>query len=152
VTTYFVDTSALFKRYLPERGSERMESLFRESAEVFISTLTVIEFLSNLQRLHSVDRAIDDSQFNEAWAAFSLDLATGRIQALAVSAEVVEEGIRLLLTRYITPVDALQVGTARALGAEAITVSSDRGLNQLVAELGMRFLDPAQEEPPAPTA
>ncbi len=81
----------------------------------------MIEFLSNLQRLHSVDRAIDDSQFNEAWAAFSLDLATGRIQALAVSAEV-------------------------------ITVSSDRGLNQLVAALGMRFLDPAQEEPPAPTA
>jgi predicted nucleic acid-binding protein len=79
VTTYFVDTSALFKRYLPELGSERMESLFRESAEVFISTL-----------------------------------ATGGIQAL--------------------------------------TVSSDRGLNQLVAALGMRFLYPAREEPSAPTA
>lgn len=149
MTTYFVDTSALFKRYLPERGSERMESLFLENAEVFISTLTVIEFLSNLQRLRSADRAINDSQFNEAWAAFSLDLATGRIQALAVSAEVIGEGIQLLLTRYVTPIDALQVGTAKSLGSEAITVSSDYGLNQLVATLGMRFLDPTGDEPPS---
>ena len=147
MTTYLVDTSALFKRYLPERGSERMESLFLESAEVFISTLTVVEFLSNLQRLRSADKVISDGQFSEVWAAFSLDLATGRIQALAVSAEVIGEGVQLLLTRYVTPIDALQVGTAMSSGAETIIVSSDRGLNRLLAALGIRFLDPTGDEP-----
>ncbi|MDP2859451.1 MAG: type II toxin-antitoxin system VapC family toxin [Bacillota bacterium] len=146
MTTYLVDTSALFKLYLPERGSERMESLFFENAEVLISTLTMVEFLSNLQRLHLLDKGLDDNQFSEVWSAFSLDLATGRIQALGVSSEVIDEAIQLLLTRYVTPVDALQVAAAKSLGAEATVVSSDRKLNQLVTTLGLRFLDPSQED------
>ena len=142
--TYFVDTSALFKRYLPEEGSERMDSLFHEDAEVFISTLTVVELVSNLQRLRSMDKAIDDDQFAAAWAALSLDLATGRLEALGISSEVVDGATQLLLDSYITPVDALQVSAAMSLGEGAIVVSSDRKLNQLVTELGLQHMDPSQ--------
>ena len=143
--TYFVDTSALFKRYLPEEGSERMDSLFHEDAEVFISTLAVVELLSNLQRLRSMDKAIDDDQFAAAWAAFSLDLATGRLEALGISSEVVDGATQLLLDSYITPVDALQISAAMSLGEGAIVVSSDRKLNQLVAALGLQHMDPSQQ-------
>jgi len=146
VKTYFVDTSSLFKRYLPGRGSEQMDALFREDAEVFISTLSVIEFLSNLQRLRSVDNAVTDAQFAEVWSAFSLDVATGRIQTLAVSAEVIDRATQLLLPRYVTPIDALQVAAAMSLGPETVVVSSDRQLNQLVTGLGVWHMDPSREE------
>lgn len=148
MAAYFIDTSALFKRYLPERGSDRMESLLNEIPEVFISTLAVIEFLSNLQRLRTVDKVITDRQFDDAWAAFQLDLATGRIQALAVSADVIHEATQLLLGRYVTPVDALLVGTVMLLGPEVVMVSSDTRLNRLAASLGIRCLNPAGEELP----
>jgi predicted nucleic acid-binding protein len=123
-----------------------MDALFREDAEVFISTLSVIEFLSNLQRLRSVDNAVTDAQFAEVWSAFSLDVATGRIQTLAVSAEVIDRATQLLLPRYVTPIDALQVAAAMSLGPETVVVSSDRQLNQLVTGLGVWHMDPSREE------
>lgn len=91
-----------------------------------------------------MDKAIDDDQFAAAWAAFSLDLATGRLEALGISSEVVDGATQLLLDRYITPVDALQISAAMSLGEGAIVVSSDRKLNQLVAALGLQHMDPSQ--------
>jgi len=129
VATYFVDTSALVKRYLPERGSDRMDSLFQQNAEIHISSLTLVEFLSNLQRLRSVDRVISDSQFNEAWVSPSLEVAAAKIRVLGAMAEVIDCATQLLLTRYLTPIDALQVATAKSAAAgvaDVIVVSSDR--------------------------
>jgi predicted nucleic acid-binding protein len=141
---YFIDTSALFKRYIPEDGSEWMDRLFADEAQLFTSTLTIVELASNLQRLLSVDRLIDQTQFTEVWAAFSMDLASGRLEALGVPAEVVEKAAGLLMERYITPVDALQLSTAMSLKDEAIVVSSDRKTNSLITALGMQFVDPSQ--------
>lgn len=145
MVTYFLDTSALIKRYLPEAGSGRMVSLFQEGADIVISELTMVEFLSVLQKLRFVSKAIDDDSFREIWNAFSLDVAYGAIQVHTVSPEVVEEGIQFLLGKYVTAVDVLHLGTARLLGDDMVFVSSDRKLNQLAAALGMRYLDPTVE-------
>ena len=71
--SYFIDTSALFKRYVEEQGSEVVDSIFSESAEKHISTISILELLSNLQRLHLIDKIMSSSQFTAAWTAFSLD-------------------------------------------------------------------------------
>ncbi|MGE5580264.1 MAG: type II toxin-antitoxin system VapC family toxin [Bacillota bacterium] len=148
MTTYFVDTSALFKRYVPEEGSEWLDQLLTDGTQVFISTLTIVELASNLQRLQSVDRLIDQSQFSDAWAAFSLDLAAGRLEVVGVSPAVVDMATRLLMDRYITPIDAIQLSTALYLGEDAIVVSSDHKMNSLVRALGMGFVDPARAARP----
>lgn len=41
--SYFIDTSALFKRYVEEQGSEVVDSIFSESAEKHISTISILE-------------------------------------------------------------------------------------------------------------
>ena len=47
---FFVDTSALFKRYQVEKGTERVNELLENAhGDAFISSLTVIEVISNLK-------------------------------------------------------------------------------------------------------
>ena len=50
---YFLDTSALAKRYLMEKGSVRVRRLFESKADVFYqSFLTPVELTSALYRRH----------------------------------------------------------------------------------------------------
>ena len=51
--TYFLDTSALAKRYLTEKGSPRVRRLLARKADVFYQTfLTPVELSSALYRRH----------------------------------------------------------------------------------------------------
>lgn len=145
MTTYVVDTSALFKCYVPEHGSERMEALLFQGADVSISSITQVELLSGLQRLCSVHQVIGDEQLEAVWTSFAIDVGSGRLQIVPVSAEIIHESTRLLRSRYITPVDALQLATVRSLGTQAILVSSDQKMNQIAKELGLLVLNPCGE-------
>lgn len=53
--TYFVDTSALFKRYIPEQGSDFIDRIFSKETSIFISTVTLCEVISNIRRLVDID-------------------------------------------------------------------------------------------------
>lgn len=63
---FFIDTSALFKRYQPEKGTVSVSRVLEESNEpIFISSITVIEIISNLKRLCEVDKITTEEQFTE---------------------------------------------------------------------------------------
>jgi uncharacterized protein len=143
---YFIDTSALFKRYVPERGSELVDSLFAENAPCHISAMTVLELLSNLQRLTSIDKVLPALVFAQITTAFRLDVADGTLEVAGATAARVSAASEILISRYITPIDALQIATARSLGPETVFVSSDRKLNDLVRDQGMQVLDPCYPE------
>jgi PIN domain nuclease of toxin-antitoxin system len=52
----FLDTSALFKRYQVENGTEAVNELIEKGAgNLFISSLTIVEITSNLKRLCAVN-------------------------------------------------------------------------------------------------
>jgi uncharacterized protein with PIN domain len=55
---YFVDTSALFKRYQPEKGTTLVSQILEEADEpIFISSITIIEIGRDYQRrLCEVDK------------------------------------------------------------------------------------------------
>ena len=64
---HFIDTSALFKRYQPEKGTALVSQILQESDEpVFISSITIIEIVSNLKRLCDVDKITTEEQFLKA--------------------------------------------------------------------------------------
>ena len=49
MTNYFIDTSALFKRYFPEQGTEQIDDIFNEAdSNFYISDITIIEIVLNL--------------------------------------------------------------------------------------------------------
>jgi len=81
MTNYLIDTSTLFKRYINEPGTKKLDELFAATGAFFISALTIVELISNLKRLNQVDGAIDDNTFTALKREFFRDLDKGTIYA-----------------------------------------------------------------------
>lgn len=85
---YFIDTSALFKRYQPEKGTVLVSQIFEAFDQpVFISSITIIEIISNLRRLFEVDRITTEGQFLQQRAFFYQDIGALGITILDITAE-----------------------------------------------------------------
>lgn len=141
---FFIDTSSLFKRYQPEKGSTVVSRILEESKEpIFISSITIIEITSNLKRLFEVDRITTEKQFLMQHSFFYQDISTLGITILDVTAEDIIRAEELILKRYMKPVDSIQLSIAQSLRHDnVIFVSSDRRLCKIAAEEGLNILMP----------
>jgi predicted nucleic acid-binding protein len=74
----YIDTSALAKRYIAEKGSERLHMLLSQHAVVATSRLTYAEILSAITRRHrAADVSIPDmvkvkKEFRADWERFTV--------------------------------------------------------------------------------
>lgn len=85
---YFVDTSALFKRYQPEKGTTIVSQILEASDEpIFISSITIVEIVSNLKRLCVIDKITTEEQFLKQRSFFYQDIDTLGITILDMTAE-----------------------------------------------------------------
>jgi predicted nucleic acid-binding protein len=141
---YFVDTSALFKRYQPEKGTALVSQILEEADEpIFISSITIIEIVSNLKRLCEVDKITTEEQFLTQRTFFYQDIGVLNITILDVSAEDVIKAEDLILRRYMKPIDSIQLAIALNLKVDNIIfVSSDRRLCKVADEEGLKTLTP----------
>lgn len=72
---FFIDTSALFKRYQPEKGTALVSRILEESDEpIFISSITIVEIISNLKRLCKIDKITTEEQFIKQRTFFYQDI------------------------------------------------------------------------------
>jgi PIN domain nuclease of toxin-antitoxin system len=87
---FFIDTSALFKRYQLEKGTAVVSQLLEESDEpIFISSITIVEIISNLKRLCEIDKITTEEQFIKQRTFFYQDIGALDITILDVSAFMV---------------------------------------------------------------
>lgn len=142
--SFFIDTSALFKRYQPEKGTTLVSRVLEESNEpIFISSITVIEIISNLKRLCEVNKITTEEQFSEQRAFFYQDIGALDITILDISAEDIIKAEDLILKRHMKPVDSVQLAIALNQKRHNVTfVSSDRRLCKIAAEEGLDTLIP----------
>ena len=101
---WFVDTSALVKRYIRESGSEWLRSEIVRH-EVLISQLTPIELAAALSKRFR-EGSISKFVFYQARTAMMLHLAHSRYTILEISQRVVNEALRLTsrkLFEHTTP-------------------------------------------------
>jgi len=153
---YFLDTSALVKRYVPERGSEFVLDLI-ESAEheIAISSITIAEFASALRgRLRG--RELSAVQRDTIFRRFLANAA--RFDIVELADELIRRAAETLLSdvdvaRFRT-LDALQLMTARrwfdlrftlTMGADAF-VAADRTLCEAARAIGMPVENPEDHE------
>ena len=140
---YFIDTSALFKRYINEAGTDKIDSLF-ESAEVcIISNLTIIELVSNLKRLVEIDKIIDIDAYNAVKSELFNDIADGTIRVEPVSSLNIITAADLINKNYITPIDSLQLATVLNLKERyknIFLVCSDKKLCSLAENEGIKVV------------
>lgn len=141
--TYFLDTSAFLKRYLPETGSDVVDAIFGEYAARYVSGLCLLEALSNLQRLRSVDGLVAKEHLQRLQATVASDIESGKVIVVNATPADIEAAAQILAWQYLTAVDALQMAAAKALGPGVVFVSSDAKLNRLASEQGLTVLDPA---------
>jgi uncharacterized protein len=141
--TYFIDTSALFKRYTDEPGSEVVQKVFAEKANRFISQLTITEVVSNLKRLAEIDHHITDAEFKQVMKIFLGEIASGVIYTLDVTPKVVLLSVDLCSENYLTPIDALQLATALSIkSSNPHFVCSDHKLVKVAESYGLQFINP----------
>jgi len=141
---HFIDTSALFKRYQPEKGTAMVSQILETPDEsVFISALSIVEIISNLRRLFEVDKITTKEQFLQQRAFFYQDINALGITILDVSAEDIIKAENLILKRYMKPIDSIQLAIALNLKRDdVIFVSSDRRLCKIAHDEGLQTLTP----------
>lgn len=142
-SSIFIDTSALFKRYINEVGTDRMDSLFESTGLVIISNLTVVEFVSNLKRLVDIEKVIDIDVYDTIKYEFFNDIADGRIKVEPVSSLNIVTSVDLINKKYVTPIDSLQLATVLNLKENCENISfvcSDKKLCGLAENEGIEVV------------
>jgi predicted nucleic acid-binding protein len=142
VKPHFLDTSALLKRYLKEKGSDAVDTVFEGDGARHASGLCLLECYSSFQRLHSVDRLATREHLQLLQAAVASDIDSGKLIVVNATPADIEAAVQILTRRYLTAVDALQLAAAKALGPGVVFVSSDAKLNRVAIEEGLTVLDP----------
>ncbi len=141
---FFIDTSALFKRYQPEEGTKLVCKILEESNEqVYISSISIIEIISNLKRLFEIDKITTQKQFQQQRAFFYQDITILGITILDVTADDIIKAESLILKRYMKPVDSIQLALALNVQYDNVTfVSSDQRLCEIAKAEGLSILTP----------
>ena len=143
MSNYFVDTSALFKRYILEEGTEKIDDIFKQGGTFYISDITIIEIISNLKRKNEISKELDDAVHKKIKSEFFNDIAQGKIKTYSVLSGTIIEAIHLIDQQYVTPIDSLQLATALQLNSEQrdmVFICSDKKMGILAEKCGLQSL------------
>lgn len=146
MTTYFFDTSALGKRYIPETGTRWVRSLLdpQSGHYIVISALAEVEFVSILaRRLRS--GILNQRDFNFMQQDFLWHVQR-EYRVIRLHNNVLRYAQRLLLHHSLRSLDALHLASAlvaeQQLGLRPEFVCSDQGLLQAAQAEGFTTDDP----------
>lgn len=140
----YLDTSALVKRYLPERNSDAFERYFSELGAARISRLTLVELRSTFARKRRETR-LDHEQERAAMNEVRTDIQDGLLMVAPSTDADFIQAFRLmddLASLPLRTLDALHLACAAALGAtqlataDAVMRRAARHLNLDVAYFG----------------
>jgi len=146
---FYLEVSALLKRYKTEAGSDVITRLFHEKkeGEVFLTShLSVLEVHSVAARLLQ-GRVIDRRQYNSLLGTFLEDLAANKVAILPLHDTLVSEAIRSLPRYPLRTGDALHFATALSV-AQGLRrdrfcfVSADDDVLRACAAHRLRCIDP----------
>ena len=135
---YFVDTSALVKRYVAEKGSEQVRRLFGRQVEIAAARITEAEAYAAIARAARMNVISDDDR-DRAFDRIAEDMVEARIVEVR---RAVVRLVRGLVTRWpLRGYDAIQLGCALRLRLEGAAVdfwTSDEDLAAAARGEGMR--------------
>jgi predicted nucleic acid-binding protein len=143
MNSYFIDTSSLFKRYIYEPGTEKLDSLMGKKAFFYISNLTIVEIVSNLKRKKDITKEIDKSIYLNIKREFFNDISRGILRMVDFASDIIINSINILDLDYVTPTDSIQLSSALYLKNEIGTiffVCSDKKLGILAQKKGLETI------------
>ena len=131
MTSLYLDSSALSKRYLEEEFSQQCEEIIVRCQDKYISQIGVTETLINLRKRLSA------SEFAMATKLFEADIAIFNIiefdEATSYLAVEISEGTNL------ATLDAIHLASAASLGSKAIDfLTYDKVQRKAAKSLGFK--------------
>ena len=146
---FFLDTSALVKRYHAEPGSPRVEAIFAaEGSNHAISGLSVVEFHSSFAKKVRMG-LLTAVQFRDLATRLRRDVAAKRLRVVRLKVSHYETAVELIrrvgLTRNLRALDALQLAVALSLNESCQSVEfvcADQALCGVASAEGLAVLNP----------
>ena len=118
---YFVDSSALVKRYISEIGSTWVLELFdfTQDNDIFIAAITAVEIISAITQTRLVAGSISSADATLVCNQFKSDLQTD-YQIVEITEEVINSGMLLTEKRGLRGYDAVQLAAGCAINSLCI--------------------------------
>jgi uncharacterized protein len=137
----FIDTSALIKNYVNERGTEEIAALLESAEKVLVSPVTFIECASALSRLHK-SGLMSASQMRQVLMEIEQD--TAYFDRIPFDTELEASSVRVSLDHNLRALDSIQLASALTRKREIHRfVSSDRNLLNAAKGESFHVEDPA---------
>lgn len=147
---YFIDSSALVKRYISEIGSAWVLGLFDPALnnEVFIAAITSVEIIAAITR-RSRSGSISITDATIIRNQFKSDLRKD-YQIVEITESIINSGMALSEISGLRGYDAIQLAAGRAVNSLCIAnglppitfVSADNELNAAVVGEGLMIENP----------
>jgi predicted nucleic acid-binding protein len=149
-SSYFLDSSALVKRYVQETGTAWVRHLTRRhpSTIIYIAHITTVEVTCAVARRRK-GKTITAAKASSILRRFDQHLA-GRYTVIGVTPALLEHARRLGRTHALRAYDAVQLAVAleanryhRQKGSSPVTlISADQALNDAATAEGLAVDDP----------
>jgi hypothetical protein len=110
--TFFLDSSAIAKRYMWEAGSAWVESLCASPVVIALTHISVVEVAAALAAKRR-NNQMDAAEYEETLDDFLSDLA--RYSLIAVDPAVIDRAVQLTRRQKLRGCDAIQLASALAL-------------------------------------
>ncbi len=129
----FFDSSALVKRYVPEKGTDTVLLICEQASQLGISVICYPEIISALCRLRR-DKQIDGSHYVTAKQGIAQDLRDATL--CNITETTVLQAILLLEENTLRAMDSFHIAAALEWGAD-LFVSSDLHQSKAAKKAGL---------------
>jgi hypothetical protein len=119
----FFDSSALAKRYIEEKGSDRVEAILASASALAVSVICVPEIVSALCRRRR-ERKLSTQEYRNVKASLLSDIDDATI--IGMTEELIAQALALLEQFPLRSADALHVACAAAWATDVFVSADDR--------------------------
>jgi len=119
----FFDSSALAKRYVEEKGSERVQAILSSASTLAVSVICIPEKISALYRRRR-ERKLSTEEYQNAKASLLSDIDDATI--IGITQEVIAQAVALLEQFSLRGADALHVACASEWSTDLFVSADNR--------------------------
>ena len=119
----FLDSSALAKRYVEEKGSDRVQAILSSASVLAVSVICVSEIVSALCRRRR-ERKLSTEGYRNAKASVLSDMDDATV--IGITDEVVAQAVALLEHFPLRSADALHVACAAEWSTDLVVSADSR--------------------------